>query len=111
MAGREWVSARVRLNGLSDKEADDAARRALTAVDLMEAADKKIGAHSKGRRQRAKRAQALAPDPQLLILDEPLSGMDPIGRRKTIRLIREWGRQGKSIIVSRQHPHPTETTP
>jgi ABC-2 type transport system ATP-binding protein len=109
MTGMEWVRALVRLNGLSDKEAGEAATRALTAVDLMEAADKKIGAYSKGMRQRVKMAQALVHDPQLLILDEPLSGMDPIGRRKTIRLIRDWGRAGKSIIVSSHILHEIES--
>ena len=109
MTGLEWVTALVRLNGLSEKEASDAAVRALTTVDLMEAADKKIGAYSKGMRQRVKMAQALAHDPQLLILDEPLSGMDPIGRRKTIRLIRDWGRAGKSIIVSSHILHEIES--
>ena len=63
MTGLEWVTALVRLNGLGEKEADEAARRALTAVDLMEAADKKIGAYSKGMRQRVKLAQALVHDP------------------------------------------------
>ncbi|HET7694094.1 MAG TPA: ABC transporter ATP-binding protein [Vicinamibacterales bacterium] len=109
MTGLEWVKALVRLNGLDDKQADDAARRALAAVDLMEAAGKKIGAYSKGMRQRVKMAQALVHDPQLLILDEPLSGMDPLGRRKTIRLIREWGRAGKSIIVSSHILHEIES--
>jgi ABC-2 type transport system ATP-binding protein len=109
MTGLEWVRALVRLNGLTEKEANDAAHRALTAVDLMEAANKKIGAYSKGMRQRVKMAQALAHDPQLLILDEPLSGMDPIGRRKTIRLIREWGRAGKSVIVSSHILHEIES--
>ncbi len=109
MTGFEWVRALVRLNGLSDKEASDAATRALTSVDLMEAAHKKIGAYSKGMRQRVKMAQALVHDPQLLILDEPLSGMDPIGRRKTIRLIRDWGRAGKSIIVSSHILHEIES--
>ena len=75
----------------------------------MEAADKKIGAYSKGMRQRVKLAQALVHDPQLLILDEPLSGMDPLGRRKTIRLIRDWGRAGKSIIVSSHILHEIES--
>ena len=75
----------------------------------MEAANKKIGAYSKGMRQRVKMAQALVHDPQLLILDEPLSGMDPIGRRKTIRLIRDWGRAGKSIIVSSHILHEIES--
>jgi len=109
MTGLEWVRALVRLNGLSEREADAAATRALTAVDLMEAANKKIGAYSKGMRQRVKMAQALVHDPQLLILDEPLSGMDPIGRRKTIRLIREWGRSGRSIVVSSHILHEIES--
>ena len=75
----------------------------------MDAAGKKIGAYSKGMRQRVKLAQALVHDPQLLILDEPLSGIDPIGRRKTIRLIRDWGRAGKSIIVSSHILHEIES--
>src|SRR5262249_51243724 len=84
-------------------------RRALAAVDLMDAANKKIGAYSKGMRQRVKMAQALVHDPQMLILDEPLGGMDPIGRRKTIRLIRDWGRSGKSIVVSSHILHEIES--
>jgi ABC-2 type transport system ATP-binding protein len=109
MTGLEWVSALVRLNGLNEKEADDAARRALTAVDLMDAADKKIGAYSKGMRQRVKLAQAIVHDPQLLILDEPLAGMDPIARRRTIRMIRDWARAGKSVIVSSHILHEIES--
>jgi ABC-2 type transport system ATP-binding protein len=109
MTGLEWVTALVRLNGLGEKAATEAAIRALTAVDLMDAANKKIGAYSKGMRQRVKLAQAIVHDPQLLILDEPLSGMDPIARRKTIRLIREWARAGKSIIVSSHILHEIES--
>ena len=109
MTGLEWVTALVRLNGLSEKAADEAARRALTLVDLMEAADKKIGAYSKGMRQRVKLAQAIVHDPSLLILDEPLSGMDPLARRRTIRMIRDWARAGKSIIVSSHILHEIES--
>jgi ABC-2 type transport system ATP-binding protein len=109
MTGLEWVTALVRLNGLNEKEADEAARRAMTAVDLMDAAGKKIGAYSKGMRQRVKLAQALVHDPALLILDEPLAGMDPIARRKTIRLIRDWARAGKSVIVSSHILHEIES--
>ena len=108
MTGIEWVTALVRLNGLDDKEAKIAAERALTAVDLMDAANKKIGAYSKGMRQRVKLAQAIVHDPELLILDEPLSGMDPLGRRKTIRMIREWAKQGKSVLVSSHILHEIE---
>jgi ABC-2 type transport system ATP-binding protein len=109
MTGLEWVSALVRLNGLSDAEADRAARAALDKVDLMGAADKKIGAYSKGMRQRVKLAQALVHDPELLILDEPLTGMDPLMRRKTIRLIKDWARAGKHIIVSSHILHEVES--
>ena len=109
MTGLDWVTALVRLNGGSDTAASEAARRALDMVDLSDAADKKIGAYSKGMRQRVKLAQALAHDPELLILDEPLSGMDPIGRRKTIKLIREWGRSGRSVIVSSHILHEIES--
>jgi ABC-2 type transport system ATP-binding protein len=109
MTGLEWVSALVRLNGVDDAAAAAMARRALEAVDLLDAADKKIGAYSKGMRQRVKMAQALVHDPDLLILDEPLAGMDPIARRKTIRMIKEWGRSGKSIIVSSHILHEIES--
>ncbi len=109
MTGLEWVTALVRLNGLEEAAADQAARRALESVDLMEAAGKKIGAYSKGMRQRVKLAQALVHDPGLLILDEPLSGMDPLMRRKTIRLVKEWARHGKHIIVSSHILHEIES--
>ncbi len=69
MTGLAWVTALVRLNGQAQAEADDTARRALAAVDLLDAADKKIGAYSKGMRQRVKLAQAIAHNPDLLILD------------------------------------------
>ena len=109
MTGLEWVTALVRLNGCSDADADAAAKRALERVDLMDAAGKKIGAYSKGMRQRVKLAQALVHDPELLILDEPLTGMDPLMRRKTIRLIKDWARAGKHIIVSSHILHEIES--
>ena len=100
MTGQEWVTALVRLNGVGDAEATAMAARAIEMVELTDAAGKKIGAYSKGMRQRIKMAQALAHDPELLILDEPLSGMDPLARRRTIRMIKDWGRAGKSVLVS-----------
>ena len=108
MTGLEWVSALVRLNGGTEAESTDRATHALEQVDLMDAAHKKIGAYSKGMRQRVKLAQALVHDPELLILDEPLTGMDPVARRKTIRLIRDWGRAGRSVIVSSHILHEIE---
>ena len=109
MTGLEWVTALVRLNGVTETEAAAMAARAIEDVELTDAADKKIGAYSKGMRQRIKMAQALAHNPELLILDEPLSGMDPIARRKTIRMIKDWGRAGKSVIVSSHILHEIES--
>jgi ABC-2 type transport system ATP-binding protein len=108
MTGLEWVQALVRLNGYSETEAQAAATSALEQVDLLPAANKKIGAYSKGMRQRVKLAQALVHDPELLILDEPLSGMDPLMRRRTIRLIKDWARAGKSVLVSSHILHEIE---
>jgi ABC-2 type transport system ATP-binding protein len=109
MTGIEWVTGLIRLNGLSEKEASDAAGKALETVDLTGAAGKKIGAYSKGMRQRIKLAQAVALDPELLILDEPLNGMDPIQRRRTIQLIREWAARGRSVLVSSHVLHEVES--
>jgi ABC-2 type transport system ATP-binding protein len=109
MTGLEWVTALVSLNGVGASAARDMSVRALETVGLSDAADKKIGAYSKGMRQRVKLAQALAHDPELLILDEPLSGMDPLVRRRTIRLIKDWGRSGKSVLVSSHILHEIES--
>ena len=109
MTGQEWVTALVRLNGVDDGEATAMAARAIEMVELTDAAGKKIGAYSKGMRQRIKMAQALAHDPELLILDEPLSGMDPLARRRTIRMIKDWGRAGKSVLVSSHILHEIES--
>ena len=109
MTGLAWLMGLLRLNGLDEAGAEAAARRALEAVDLLEAADKKIGAYSKGMRQRVKLAQAIAHDPELLILDEPLSGMDPLARRRTMKLIRDWARQGRSVLVSSHVLHEIES--
>ncbi len=108
MTGLDWVAALVRLNGYSETESVAAARRALDTVDLLDAADRKIGSYSKGMRQRVKLAQAIVHDPELLVLDEPLAGMDPLGRRKTIRLVKDWARAGKTVIVSSHILHEIE---
>ncbi len=108
MTGHEWVTALLRLHGFSDRAAADSAMAALEQVDLKDAANKRIGAYSKGMRQRVKLAQALAHEPELLVLDEPLSGMDPLARRKTIRLLRSWAAQGRNVIVSSHVLHEVE---
>jgi ABC-2 type transport system ATP-binding protein len=108
MTGRAWVTGLLTLNGFDEEEALSIADKAIERVGLSHAAEKKIGAYSKGMRQRIKLAQAVAHDPELLILDEPLAGMDPLARRRTIRLIREWAREGRSVLVSSHILHEIE---
>jgi ABC-2 type transport system ATP-binding protein len=108
MSGLEWVTGLLRLNGLSESEAAASAARALEQVSLSADGGRKIGAYSKGMRQRVKLAQAIALEPELLILDEPLNGMDPLMRRQTIDLIRGWARAGRSVLVSSHILHEIE---
>jgi ABC-2 type transport system ATP-binding protein len=108
MTGFEWLVSLLRLQGYEERDAKDLASAALEQVDLKDAADKRIGAYSKGMRQRVKLAQSIAHSPELLILDEPLSGMDPLARRKTIRLLRGWAAGGKNVIVSSHVLHEIE---
>jgi ABC-2 type transport system ATP-binding protein len=100
MTGLQFVINMAMLDGYSRKEAENRALETIEIVDLLENKDRKIGAYSKGMRQRIKVAQSLIHDPELLFLDEPLNGMDPIGRRSSIKLVRELGKNGKSVIVS-----------
>jgi ABC-2 type transport system ATP-binding protein len=108
MTGLEWLMALLRLQGYGEPEARGTAFAALEQVEMTEAANKRIGAYSKGMRQRVKLAQAIAHEPELLVLDEPLSGMDPMARRRTIRLLRNWAAGGRNVIVSSHILHEVE---
>ena len=108
MTGRDWLAALLGLSGFEGQRAARAAERALDTVGLADAADRKIGGYSKGMRQRIKLAQAIAHEPELLVLDEPLAGLDPLGRRRVIGAIREWGRAGRSVVVSSHVLHEIE---
>ena len=98
--GFEFIRKRALFRGFRPEETADLARKVLVRAGLAGAADKMIGAYSRGMRQRVKLAQALFHDPGILVLDEPLTGMDPMGRREVIGLIRELGEQGRCIFVS-----------
>jgi len=100
MTGRDWVAALAGLHGMDDAAAAAAATTALDTVDLLDVADRKIGGYSKGMRQRVKLAQAIVHDPELLVLDEPLNGLDPLVRAETIALFRAWASEGKHVILS-----------
>jgi ABC-2 type transport system ATP-binding protein len=100
LTGWQFITALLRLTGYTDAEIKDRATKALETVDLMSAKDRRIGGYSKGMRQRVKLAQALAHDPDVLLLDEPFTGMDPVNRRRMVDLIRRLGREGRTVLVS-----------
>ncbi len=108
MTGFQFVVSLAKLNGYSTQEAERRALDVIETVDLLENKDRKIGAYSRGMRQRIKLAQSLIHTPELLFLDEPLNGMDPIGRRSTIQLVKELGSNGTSVIVSSHILHEIE---
>jgi ABC-2 type transport system ATP-binding protein len=100
LTGWQFVTALLRLSGYDEAEVKERATRALETVELVAAKDRKIGGFSKGMRQRVKMAQALAHDPEVLLLDEPLTGMDPVNRRRMVDLIRRLGKEGRTVLVS-----------
>ena len=100
MTAHEFVSTFARLHGLTRDEAKQEAERVLEFVGLTDVMHKKIGRYSKGMRQRAKIAHALVNDPDLIILDEPLQGCDPLARTTIMNVIRELGRMGRTVLLS-----------
>ncbi|MCA9199639.1 MAG: ABC transporter ATP-binding protein [Planctomycetales bacterium] len=100
VSAKEWVTFLVQMHGFALPAAKQAACRALELVKLDHAMDRPIGTYSLGMRQRAKLAQAIAHDPDLLILDEPFNGLDPVGRFEMTEFLRNWVRDGKSLILA-----------
>jgi ABC-2 type transport system ATP-binding protein len=94
---------------MSQEEARERAVAALQKVNMMAAAGRPVAAYSKGMRQRVKLAQAIAHDPRVLVLDEPLNGLDPMARAETIALFREWGADGRHVIVSSHILHEVDS--
>jgi ABC-2 type transport system ATP-binding protein len=98
LTGRQFVTATAKLHELADPAA--AATRAITMLDMADAADRKIATYSKGMRQRIKVAAALVHDPEILLLDEPFNGMDPRQRLHMMDLLDKLGSEGRTIVFS-----------
>jgi len=100
MSGRDFLRTCALLTGFGRSEAEARTVRALELVRMTEHADRAVGGYSKGMRQRTKLAQALIHDPEVLFLDEPFTGTDPVARRELMDIVIGLGKQGKSVVVS-----------
>jgi ABC-2 type transport system ATP-binding protein len=108
LTAAEFLVAMLALSGRRGPEAGRRARAVLEVVGLEPDDRRPMGAFSKGMRQRAKLGQALLLDPEVLLLDEPLNGMDPLGRHETIELVRRLGAEGRTVLVSSHILHEVE---
>jgi ABC-2 type transport system ATP-binding protein len=108
LTGWQFLRSFLLLHGLSEAECERRAASALDRVNMREAAHRPVAAYSKGMRQRVKLAQAMAHQPQVLVLDEPLNGLDPMARAETIALFREWADEGRHVIVSSHILHEVD---
>ncbi|MGB0953322.1 MAG: ABC transporter ATP-binding protein [Planctomycetota bacterium] len=104
----DFLTLLAALAGESAKKAKDLADRALNHVGMTEKADVTLNAMSKGMRQRIKVAQALLFEPPMLLLDEPLNGMDPVSRRHTLDLVRAWAERGNTVLLASHVLHEVE---
>jgi len=108
LTGAEFIKSFLLVHGMERQKAESLTRKALERVSLLEAGDRKIAAYSKGMRQRICLAQALAHEPSVLILDEPLNGLDPMVRAETIALFRKLAEQGLHLIISSHILHEVD---
>jgi ABC-2 type transport system ATP-binding protein len=106
--GRSIVRDALRLHGLSGAEARQLAEEAIARVALTDVADRRIAGYSKGMRQRIRLAVSLAHHPTVLVLDEPLNGLDPMARAETIDLFQALVREGHHIVLSSHVLHEVD---
>jgi ABC-2 type transport system ATP-binding protein len=100
VTGWEFVYDSLQLHGMSREQAAALANEAIHRVDLGEAANRKVAGYSKGMRQKVRLAQSIAHHPRVLILDEPLNGLDPMARAESLALFQELGKHGMHVVIS-----------
>ncbi|QDT73670.1 ABC transporter ATP-binding protein [Lacipirellula limnantheis] len=109
MSGWDFVYTCARLSGLTRSAARDAAARTIDSVGMTKHRQRAIRGYSKGMRQRIKMAQALVHDPQVLFLDEPFTGTDPVARRDLMNIVTSMGTEGKSVLISSHVLHEVQS--
>jgi ABC-2 type transport system ATP-binding protein len=105
----EWVTYLTQLQGFHAADARQMASRAMERVQLSDVQDRKISTFSRGMRQRTRLAQAIAHEPELLILDEAFSGLDPIARHAMTTLLQQWIAEGRSLLIASHVLHEIES--
>jgi ABC-2 type transport system ATP-binding protein len=108
LTGYEFVHATLKLHGMVEAEARERAKQAIAKVGLTAAAGRSVAGYSKGMRQRIRLAQAIAHDPQIVVLDEPLNGLDPMARAETIALFRQLADEGRYVVLSSHILHEVD---
>ena len=108
VTGREFINSFLLVHGFDRQRANKLSQVALEHVNLVEAADRKVAGYSKGMRQRIRLAQSIAHEPAVLILDEPLNGLDPMVRSETIALFRKLAAEGLHLIISSHILHEVD---
>jgi ABC-2 type transport system ATP-binding protein len=108
LTGYQFIYCFLQLFGYSPAECARLATSAIERVHLSDAAGRNVAGYSKGMRQRIRLAQALAHDPRVLVLDEPLNGLDPLVRAETIALFRQFAAEGRHVIVSSHVLHEVD---
>lgn len=108
LSGFQFIYSFLKLFGYSNAKCRRLANKVIEQVGLSDAAGRKVAGYSKGMRQRIRLAQALAHDPRVLILDEPLNGLDPLVRAETINLFRRYATEGRHVVVSSHILHEVD---
>lgn len=108
VTGYEFVSQSLKLRGLSGAEVDRLTKEAIDRVSMSEAAHRSVAGYSKGMRQRMRLAQSIAHHPTVLVLDEPLNGLDPMARAESIALFEALGKEGMHVVISSHVLHEVD---
>lgn len=104
----EWVQYQVRMHGFTRAASRRLALASLEVVGMTDSMHRQMGTYSLGMRQRTKIAQAMAHEPELLILDEPYNGLDPVGRFQMTEVLKDWAGEQKSLLFASHVLHEIE---